>query len=635
MPSDDERDSKATKLKDRDGFFAWKRTMRLVAMDKGDVYGIFDEDGTKGTDAAIPVGAGGAATKRKWSEVSMQLIGTIGKKIDNSTLQDIWSREYERIQAQGAGPPDQRPFVVALSMAALEQECARATVIGAGIARSQFIISLQSFTEDEKKSGGGAVGSGFIPYVDRVKESERKLAAMGVVMTDDEKKQLFFTHFPGTHSETWRISMSNWQENDALTFDAILSKGVQKQQKLDLDHSTAASSQVKAFAAKDTEADDESGRGKWTKDAHFVRKGKGRGRGRGGGGGGRNGARGNGRGKVYKVADKFEGYCWKCGKQGHKADSCWSAQRGKGSKQKGKGKNGGKGGKGAKGRDNGGTEGGAPGFYVTGFVATATETRQHTHTTRGTSVLSTVIIACVAATLCTQYGLYWASYGQLPLSGGSSPLQPTFSAFLAVIALFTMRTRKQLRNAIGTTVGAIVDATLALGASIAALGALFDVYVVFYREPFSRSGKWRNGPNGDDDGDQSAHLVAGIMYVPWVVAFIGFWGLWSSTKAPNPNQNQNPNPAVWMVRGKGLPHCAGPNQILGTFGQVFGTVFALVSPLVRLVSQKVNNQYDDDDGRFTIRANSTIPLSLRQSAKVIFDTGASVHIANTESYMQR
>ena len=68
MPSDDERDSKATKLKDRDGFFAWKRTMRLVAMDKGDVYGIFDEDGTKGTYAAIPVGAGGAATKRKWSD---------------------------------------------------------------------------------------------------------------------------------------------------------------------------------------------------------------------------------------------------------------------------------------------------------------------------------------------------------------------------------------------------------------------------------------------------------------------------------------------------------------------------------------------------------------------------------------
>ena len=60
-----------------------------------------------------------------------------------------------------------------------------------------------------------------------------------------------------------------------------------------------------------------------------------------------------------------------------------------------------------------------------------------------------------------------------------------------------------------------------------------------------------------------------------------------------------------------------------------------LSPLVRLVSQKVHNQYDDDDGRFTIRANSTIPSSLRQSAKVIFDTGASVHIANTESYMQR
>ena len=89
MPSDDERDSKATKLKDREGFLSWKRTMRLVAMDKGDIFGIFDEDGTKGVYAAIPPGAGGAATKRKWSEVSMQLIGTIGKKIDNSNLQDI------------------------------------------------------------------------------------------------------------------------------------------------------------------------------------------------------------------------------------------------------------------------------------------------------------------------------------------------------------------------------------------------------------------------------------------------------------------------------------------------------------------------------------------------------------------
>ena len=146
MPSDDERDSKATKLKDREGYLSWKRTMRLVAMDKGDIFGIFDEDGIKGVYAAIPPGAGGAATKRKWSEVSMQLIGTIGKKIDNSTLQDIWSREFERIHAQGAGPPDQRPFVVALAMAALELECARATVVGAGIARSQFIISLQSFT---------------------------------------------------------------------------------------------------------------------------------------------------------------------------------------------------------------------------------------------------------------------------------------------------------------------------------------------------------------------------------------------------------------------------------------------------------------------------------------------------------
>ena len=40
MPSDDERDHKNDNLIDREGFLNWKRRMRMVAMDKGDVYGI-------------------------------------------------------------------------------------------------------------------------------------------------------------------------------------------------------------------------------------------------------------------------------------------------------------------------------------------------------------------------------------------------------------------------------------------------------------------------------------------------------------------------------------------------------------------------------------------------------------------
>ena len=55
---------------------------------------------------------------------------------------------------------------------------------------------------------------------------------------------------------------------------------------------------------------------------------------------------------------------------------------------------------------------------------------------------------------------------------------------------------------------------------------------------------------------------------------------------------------------------------------------------MRMATQSVRNEYNDDDARFTIRANSTIPSSLHQSSKVIFDTGASVHVANTEAYMQ-
>ena len=344
MPSDDERDSGKNKLKDREGFLAWKRNMRFVAMDKGDVHGLFDEDGTKGLYAAIPGGQPGNRTRKEWAELSRTLIGTIGKKIENPTLQDIWSREFERITAQGAGPPDERPFMVALGMAALERECARANVAGAGIARAQFLIALQSFTESDRKSSADAkTREGFTAYVDRVKEAERKLTSMGVPISDEEKKQLFFTHFSGTHSETWRTSLSVWQDSDTLTFDDILTKGVLKQQKLDLDASTAASSQLKAFSARQTEGEDEywEDRSNKQKGAHFTRKGKGRGRGRGGG---RNGGRGR-NDKTYKVAGKFEGTCFKCGKKGHKADTCWSSKGGKGGK--------GKGGKGAKGGGKG------------------------------------------------------------------------------------------------------------------------------------------------------------------------------------------------------------------------------------------------------------------------------------------
>jgi hypothetical protein len=212
MPSEDERDSSRNRLTKRDEYLSWKRKSRLVAMDKGDVYGLFDEDGTKGIYAALPGGAGAAAARSKWAKLARQLVGTIGKTIENESLQETWSREYERVIAQGAGPPDERPFVVALCMAAVERECSRAGTVGASIARTEFVIALQSFTEDDQKKSNhdtNSVRAGFIPYADRVRSAERKLAALGIPMTDDEKKQQFFQYFTGTHTETWRTSLSN------------------------------------------------------------------------------------------------------------------------------------------------------------------------------------------------------------------------------------------------------------------------------------------------------------------------------------------------------------------------------------------------------------------------------------------
>ena len=89
MPADDERDDRRARLTSRDDFLSWKRRMRLVAMDKGDTYGLYDEDGTKGVYAAIPVGAGGNATRCKWGELALQLVGTIGNKIENETLKTL------------------------------------------------------------------------------------------------------------------------------------------------------------------------------------------------------------------------------------------------------------------------------------------------------------------------------------------------------------------------------------------------------------------------------------------------------------------------------------------------------------------------------------------------------------------
>ena len=88
MPSDDERDSGRVKLTKRDEFLSWKRKTRFLAMDKGDVYELFDEDGTRGVYAAL----GGARERTKWANLARQLVGTIGKTIVNETLQEVWSR---------------------------------------------------------------------------------------------------------------------------------------------------------------------------------------------------------------------------------------------------------------------------------------------------------------------------------------------------------------------------------------------------------------------------------------------------------------------------------------------------------------------------------------------------------------
>jgi hypothetical protein len=380
MDSDDESTKGTGKLNSREEFPGWKAKMQLIAMRKGDTDGIFAD---KGANPLVgyqlyPGGVGGNAKRAKWMELSSKLVGTVGCMIGNSALRRVWTEELERIKAQGAGPPDLRPYIFALCMAALENECARASETANQTARNSFKIAVQSYEAKEITPSGGGSGSrgggkydsssagGFVAYVDRISAAEEKLRLYGVNMTDDEKKQIFFTYFD-PHTDNWPTLLTVWKQNSALTFADILQLGITEQQHLDLKTTTGEATGVRAFGTLpgreydvrygyyggvDPPAKRHRPGGGWT----YRGKGKG-GKGKGGKGnrskGGKNGkgrgygaygGRGGQRGRqvhdVHAVYDgddleedeEDDGYtgkgqikCWTCGGVGHKSDVCPSA----------------------------------------------------------------------------------------------------------------------------------------------------------------------------------------------------------------------------------------------------------------------------------------------------------------------
>jgi len=226
MSSDDESNKKAVKLETREEFPGWKERMGLLALEKGDFDGVFSD---LGIDPNVgyqlyPPGAGGNAKRSKWMELSKRLVGKVGGAIDNSALRRVWTDEKARIEQAGVGPPDERPYMFAKCMAALEQECARKSAEANQIARGEFTIALQSFMDKAtttKDSGSRRnEGAGFAAYVDRIRNAEEKLRLYGVIMADEEKKQLFFSHF-NANADHWPTLLTVWKQDNNLTFDDI------------------------------------------------------------------------------------------------------------------------------------------------------------------------------------------------------------------------------------------------------------------------------------------------------------------------------------------------------------------------------------------------------------------------------
>ena len=162
MSDDESHKSKADILKSRGEFPGWKRRMEMVAQSRGDTEGIFSDRGQNPLVGyqLIPIGAAGNNRRKEWNELSIKLSGKVGGKIENAALFRIWSDAQQAANAApAAGQPDRRPYRFADSMRALEQECARESESGNGLARGAFTLALQSFGMHKGKSADSGSSS--------------------------------------------------------------------------------------------------------------------------------------------------------------------------------------------------------------------------------------------------------------------------------------------------------------------------------------------------------------------------------------------------------------------------------------------------------------------------------------------
>ena len=364
MANDDEdKEHKGSYLDRREEFPGWRRDMKMLALSYGDIHGVFTDLGNNPNVGYQAVGANLNVAQRakkqtEWNELARKLVGKVARKISNQALMSVFTEAYEAADViPVAGQPDQRPYVFAIAMRALEEDCARASETGKQIARNEFKMALKSFMEKSTNGKGESSDdkTGFVAYADSIRMAEEKLRIYGVDMSDDEKKSQFYSYF-NVHSShnTWDTLLTVWRQS-GITFEQIMQNGITEQRNMDLKTAEHEASGMRAFAAyyDDGPPDKRHRGGGRGKGAHlpsqeayagYARGGKGR-KGKGGyrgAKGGKGGGRGGGRGGSRGNGGRFEGHCWTCGKFGHRSEDCHSGAKGKGH-GKGSGKGGGKG----------------------------------------------------------------------------------------------------------------------------------------------------------------------------------------------------------------------------------------------------------------------------------------------------
>ena len=242
MADDTEESSTLAVLSKRVDFRGWKQSMLLYAMEKGDVDGIFTDDGSDVARGYQLIAALSHARRQSWKLLSGKLTGRVGRQITNPTLRDVWNTA---ITSASVAVPSQAQYQFALAMRAVEDACGGVEETAKQIARTRFKVALMTFEEQSTK---GDVKAGFETYADGIRVAEQKLAHAGVIMSDEEKKEKFFAGF-NPRSAQWNSVKTFWMQSDH-TFDDILSRGVQQQHSLDAVEAEDNASGVRSFMAK-------------------------------------------------------------------------------------------------------------------------------------------------------------------------------------------------------------------------------------------------------------------------------------------------------------------------------------------------------------------------------------------------